>query len=310
MTPYLEQLTARLVTGMAEVDPAVRERHAGYLLAAQRDDGGFAGREGESDPYYTTFALRALAILGELNDSVAARAGEFFERQLSTRTSVVDFLSLIYGRAILLNFAGIDPMANTASDWRQAVAGELEKLRRDDGGYAKTEEGAAGSLYHSMLVVICQQLIEVLPVEPERLKQFALARQREDGGFVEMAPMKRSGTNPTAAAVALLMILGADDEELRQTTGKFLQGMQTAEGGFCANTRIAVADLLSTFTGLLTLSDLGATEGVDLQAANAYAQSLACESGGFRGGMWDDGHDVEYTFYGLGVLALTTEVKL
>jgi hypothetical protein len=26
--------------------------------------------------------------------------------------------------------------------------------------------------------------------------------------------------------------------------------------------------------------------------------------GGFRGGLWDEGVDVEYTFYGLGVLGL------
>ena len=32
--------------------------------------------------------------------------------------------------------------------------------------------------------------------------------------------------------------------------------------------------------------------------------SLERAEGGFHGGLWDDGHDVEYTFYGLGVLAL------
>jgi len=305
MVPYLEQLTARLVTGMAAVDDPVRKRHVAYLLAAQRPDGGFAGREGESDPYYTTFALRSLAILGELQGNTATRAGEFIQRQLSTSTSVVDFLSLIYGRAILEGFAGIDPMANTVGNWREAVASELEKLRRDDGGYAKTDEGAAGSLYHSMLVVICQQLIDVPPVEPDRLRQFVLSHQRDDGGFVEMAPMKRSGTNPTAAAVALLMILDYRDEATYKAAGDFLTAMQSPEGGFCANSRIAVADLLSTFTGLLTLTDLETTEGVDLSVVRTYAESLACESGGFRGGLWDEGHDVEYTFYGLGVLALT-----
>jgi geranylgeranyl transferase type-2 subunit beta len=36
----------------------------------------------------------------------------------------------------------------------------------------------------------------------------------------------------------------------------------------------------------------------------AYASSLARPEGGFGGGLWDDGCDVEYTFYGLGVLAL------
>ncbi len=306
MTPYLEQLTVRLVSGMAAVDETIRNRHTSYLLAAQREDGGFAGREGASDPYYTTFALRGLAILGALQGETAARAAAFFQRQLSTRTTVVDFLSLIYGRAILEGFAGIDPMANAPDNWREAVADKLESFRREDGGYAKTEEGAASSLYHSMLVVICQQLIDVPPVDADRLKQFVLARQRDDGGFVEMAPMKRSGTNPTAAAVALLMILAADDERTRKATGAFLSAMQTPEGGFRANSRIAMADLLSTFTGLLTLSDLGSTADIDQPAARAYAESLACVGGGFRGGLWDDGHDVEYTFYGLGVLALTT----
>ena len=45
MPAYLEQLTLRLATGIAELPDAVRMRHARYLLAAQREDGGFAGRE-------------------------------------------------------------------------------------------------------------------------------------------------------------------------------------------------------------------------------------------------------------------------
>jgi len=36
----------------------------------------------------------------------------------------------------------------------------------------------------------------------------------------------------------------------------------------------------------------------------AYALSLQAPTGGFRGGAWDNGTDVEYTFYGLGTLAL------
>ena len=33
-------------------------------------------------------------------------------------------------------------------------------------------------------------------------------------------------------------------------------------------------------------------------------ESLQGPDGGFRGGLWDTGCDVEYTFYGIGVLAL------
>ena len=39
---------------------AARARHAGYLKSAQNSDGGFSGREGDSDLYYTAFALRGL----------------------------------------------------------------------------------------------------------------------------------------------------------------------------------------------------------------------------------------------------------
>ncbi|MCA9222003.1 MAG: geranyl transferase, partial [Planctomycetales bacterium] len=58
MPTYLENLTIRLATGVAELPEPVRQRHVQYLLSAQQTDGGFAGREGDSDLYYTGFALR------------------------------------------------------------------------------------------------------------------------------------------------------------------------------------------------------------------------------------------------------------
>ena len=86
--------------------------------------------------------------------------------------------------------------------------------------------------------------------------------------------------------------------------------MQNAEGGLRANTRIPVADLLSTFTALVSLADLDALSAVDLAAARHYAEILEQPAGGFRGGAWDDAADVEYTFYGLGTLALLTSLDL
>ena len=85
MPSYLEQLTIRLAQGIGELPVEVRDAHAGYLKAAQQADGGFAGREGGSDLYYTSFALRALAILGELDSVLAERAAEFLRGRLSGR---------------------------------------------------------------------------------------------------------------------------------------------------------------------------------------------------------------------------------
>src|SRR5881227_3359027 len=101
MATYLEDLTLRLATAIAELPEDFSARQAKYLLSAQRDDGGFAGREGGSDLYYTSFALRSLAMLGELYGPPAERAAAFVKSRLSGQESIVDFLSLIYGASLL-----------------------------------------------------------------------------------------------------------------------------------------------------------------------------------------------------------------
>lgn len=306
MASYLEELTIRLAVGVSRLPEEVRARHARFFLGGQREDGGFAGREGGSDLYYTNFALRSLALLGELHGDVAERARRFLAARLAGQATIVDFLSLVYSASLLTLSAGLDVFADAAPDWREAVAAALEKLRRDDGGYAKGPEGTASSTYHTFLVALCRQLIDAPLVEPERMVAFVLSQRREDGGFVEIKPMKRSGTNPTAAAVGLLKIVGRLDEDVREGVVDFLAEMQTDEGGLRANTRIPIADLLSTFTGLLTLSDLQAADNIDAAAVMRYAKSLELEDGGFLGAVWDQGVDVEYSFYGLATMGLLT----
>jgi geranylgeranyl transferase type-2 subunit beta len=304
MPTYLEELTLRLATGIAGLPGETRERHARYLLAAQRADGGFAGREGASDLYYTGFALRSLAILGELYGKPAEAAAGFLRSRLSGQESIVDFLSLMYGGYLLNSAAGIDIFEGQPTNWRELVAAALERLRRPDGGYSKGSEGIASSTYHTFLVLLCQQLIDFPPVEPERIVAFLRSQRCPEGGFREIRASKRAGTNPTAAAIGAQRILGALDDDVRADTIEFLADMQTDEGGLRANTRIPIADLLSTFTGLLTLADLGGLPEIDGSAVRRFAHSLDREEGGFRGAEWDPAHDIEYTFYGLATLGL------
>jgi geranylgeranyl transferase type-2 subunit beta len=304
MPSYLENLTLRLALGVSQLPEEFRARQAAYLLAAQRDDGGFAGREGASDLYYTSFALRSLALLGALDGEPAARAATYLKSRMAGQTPIIDFVSLLYGAALLESAAGIDVFREAPAAWRDNLAALFEQFRRADGGYAKTEEGQSSSTYHTFLIVLALQLIHRQPPERERLVAFVRSRQREDGGFVEIGPMRKSGTNPTAAAAGLLTIFDAFDDETRQSVCSFLLDMQNDEGGFTANTRIPLADVLSTFTAALTLADLGSLDEVDLPAAANYVRSMEQPGGGFRGGAWDEGVDVEYAFYGLGALAL------
>ncbi len=195
-------------------------------------------------------------------------------------------------------------LADSPPDWPERVAATLERFRTSDGGYNKSPGANSGSTYHTFLVGLCYQLLNRPFPDPGAVVRFTLSRRREDGGFVEVAAMRRSGTNPTAAAVGLLQLTDALTEQVRETTAAYLAETVSDEGGLRANGRIPLADLLSTFTGVWTLDELGCGDRVDPQAAARFARSIERAEGGFHGGLWDEGHDVEYTFYGLGTLAL------
>src|SRR5687767_12312227 len=176
MPAYLESLTLRLASGLESLSDDARTRHTDFLRSFQQPDGGFRGREGGSDLYYTGFALRGLALLGYLEGDVALHSAAYLRGQLSRQVPMVDFLSLIYGAALLSLAAGINVFESSGAGWQAKIAGALESFRRDDGGYAKTDEGAASSVYHTFLVVLSQQLIEQPIVEPQRVVDFVLSR--------------------------------------------------------------------------------------------------------------------------------------
>ena len=90
----------------------------------------------------------------------------------------------------------------------------------------------------------------------------------------------------------------------------FLNSVRSDEGGFQANTRIMFADGLSTFTGMLTALDLNLPECLRPKPMHAFLKDwLEFPTGGFRGASWDEQADVEYTFYGLGCLALLSSIE-
>ncbi len=302
--PYLLDLALRLSDGLERMSDERRDRHVAFIMSQQMDDGGFRGREGDADLYYTSFAVRSLAMLGAMDAANAERVGEFLAGYQTRSLSVVDLISWVYSAFVIQVSGGIDLLGGEAQTWADQTAEKLESVRTKDGGYAKAAEGAAGSMYHSFLTTLTYELIGQKVPQPNRLIQFIYDRQRDDGGFVEIAPMKRSGTNPTAAAVAMLNMLGGMDNELRADVYDFFREVRSTEGGFQANTRIPFADGLSTFTGLLTCQDLQLEILKPAVIEKLMAECLEFPDGGFRGASWDEQADVEYTFYGLGNLGL------
>jgi len=303
--PYLLQLANRLAGGLASMATDRQRRHRNWILSQQKDDGGWGGRLGDSDLYYTSFAVRGLGLLGGLTSVECMRVSDYLRTFAWQRLGVIDLMNWLYTVLAVQASGGEDLLAQADHGWARQIADRLESLRREDGGYAKTEQGARGSTYHSFLVTLTYELLGMQPPRPQALIQFLYDHQRDDGGFVEIALAKHSGTNPTAAAVATLSIVGGLDAQIRSDVSEFLASTWTVEGGFQANLRITMADVLSTFTGLLTTQDLDIDDLVSEQLIERFlVEWLELPPGGFRAAAWDHEADVEYTFYGLGCLAL------
>lgn len=308
--PYLVRLGQRLQRNLSQLSADRRTRHRNFLLGFQQADGGFAGREGDSDLYYTSFAVRGLAMLGDVPPECTAAVSSYLKQLDWRKLGVIDLMNWLATALAVQTLSGEDLLADEPPSWVDEALAILEQVRTPDGGFAKSPEGRAGSTYHTFLAVLTYQLLGRPVPRPNRLIQFLYDRQRDDGGFVEIAPMQRSGTNPTAAAAALLAEFGRVDAELQRDLRGFLQSVRDAEGGFTANSRVPFSDSLSTFTAVLTVRDLDLGPWLEPAEIRRWLeQELEFPTGGFRAAAWDNAADVEYTFYGLGLLALLHEIE-
>ena len=302
---YLHSLTMRLAAGMEHVPAEVRARHGDFLKVAQQPDGGFAGRQGESDLYYTSFALRGLAILGELYGAVAERAADFLRARLD-RPRHVDRSHVARVRRRPARCGGGDRRVGRGRARLEAVAGRRTPRPALSGRRVCQRLGRHRQQH---LPHVSRTAVPAIDRSPDRrpgrnCPLHPVRSKRTCGGFREIRVSKRAGTNPTAAAIGVLRMLDALETDVAESTAEFLAEMQDDDGGLLANSRIPLADLLSTFTGVLTLADLDRTDALDMACRAGVRAVARSPGGGFRAALWDEVRDVEYTFYGLGSLAL------
>jgi len=298
---YLAKLTFRFLSAVSRLDDSRRKALRTFFLAAQSENGGFTGRQGEGDLYYTGFALRGLFLLGALDDpELLRRVSGFLDDQAPRPLSAVESASFVFCSPLVNGMLGRE----TSQEQKERILYRWKHFRCADGCYATSEKTAYSSTYQTFLAAtVFEQLgaeeeKNAIPVEP------ILDRQRSDGGFVELAPLRRSGTNPTAAAAAFLAMRAAESRN-RNGMIDFLLARQTSEGGFTANTQIPVPDLLSSFTAVVALFDLQAEERYDRSALRQFVLDSRSPDGGYFGAPWDRQSDVEYGFYGLALEALS-----
>lgn len=299
-THYLCALRQGIVAGLKQLPAGFLGKQARHLVSAQNPDGGFSGRMGASDLYYTGFALRALDVLGVRDPDVWRDAGAYLRTRASEVTDIVDCVSFLYAVALV---GSHESAFVPESAWAEHCTSVFSRFRVSTGGYAKAEGGWA-SVYHTFLATLCHEsMCQTIP-DPARTVQFIRGRQCGDGGFSDCGETDRGETNPTAAAVALLGMLDALDAVVVRPAVSFTASMQRPDGGFGAHAAAPASDLLSTFTALVTLNALDAVRRADLGGVGRFTRGLASKSGAFRGTVMDNETDVEYAYYGLGTLGL------
>lgn len=288
-------LDAALASGLSRFSPALREDALRYLLASQSPDGGFPGRRGQSDLYYTEFATRVLILLGCATDPLH-EVLTWLAASRPTPASVVECFSLLNLRR-MLSARGLSVKIDG-----DEVLGCIAGRELPSGGWALAPAGPL-SAYNTFIAALCLQMLD----KPTDLRRAAVALgtlETSGGGCVEEPGEPMAQTCATAAVLTFLQVSGLAAPGLREARAGFLASMQASDGGLKAWAGAVSGDLLSTFTALLALTLSGSAACLDLPALGRFVGACAVHGGGFGAYPGDDRADVEYTYYGLGSLAL------
>lgn len=308
--PILTRLDDRLRADASGWPRETRQRLAEFILARQTAAGGFTGKAGAADLYYTGWALRGLWLIDCIEEPTrtatrqylaAAGPGDLIELTswLMAQLAIEDTHSPTSPRTQPLGPA-------TLADGQRAAFGKtLHSSLVGDGGFARAAGAPAGSTYLTFLGLLAGQMLGETPPETQRVLEFLRSRRRDDGGFAE-GPYGRVGSaNPTAAAVGVLLLAGAAaPADWLFAASDFLQRGQHADGGWRAWPHSAGGDLLSTFTALYMLEALGRLARIDRRAAEDFTRACLRADGGFAGTTGEAHGDVEFTCYGISALAL------
>jgi len=266
----------------------------GFLQRRLASEGGFQGRDGRSDLYYTVFGLEASLMLGF--DFPRERVTAYLDR-----FGQGESLDLVHLAALIRCRANLGSVRNP-----ETLAQRLMTCRSRDGGFNMIPGEAQGSAYGSFLTLGAWQDLGIECPDLEAVAQSIASLQRSEGGYANEAPMTAGATPATAAAICTLHYL---KRPISESAIQWLLARVHPLGGFVAIPMIGdlgAPDLLSTATALHALSLLGVCAEDARDKHLDYLDSLWSAEGGFRGHWADDAVDCEYTYYGLLALGILT----
>jgi geranylgeranyl transferase type-2 subunit beta len=304
-SPYLDLLDMLLRQGLEGASSAFVDAQIQFVLECRQPDGGFPGCQGGSDIYYTDFALRCLALLSPGHPAFA-RAKDYLERQSREPSGVVECFSFLNSHRMLnaaLELRG-EKQNQKFADIEHRIKKQLCENILPSGGFARFGGDGPVSAYQTFLGSLCLQLLgEVMPAAKDAVVAIENLK-RPASGYAEFAGQTEPQTSATAAATAFLTMHNAMNAEKSVGIIRFLANLQSPDGGLKAHAAIETGDLLSTFTGSLTLAGFDALDSLNTSRLAEFLKCTAAPQGGFAACIGDDSPDVEYTYYGIATYSI------
>ena len=289
-----------------------------FLHAQQNGDGGFKGRTGTSDLYYTVFGLDALAALQQPipTETVRCYLDSFGD---GANLDFVHLCGLIRCWSAVAfaegsgatkespaqrSVTGTSSQSLLTSAARKRMLERFAQFRALDGGYNPVAGSEHGTAYGAFLALGAHQDLHVEVPEAMELVRSLKFLETSDGAWTNevtphsalRTPHAIGSTNATAAAVTVLRNLGMP---INPSVGHWLLARAHPQGGFLAVPNAPIPDLLSTATALHALAGMEASVADLHERCLDFIDSLWTNEGSFHGNWTDDHLDCEYTFYGL-----------
>ncbi|MCB1236368.1 MAG: hypothetical protein KDM91_14975 [Verrucomicrobiae bacterium] len=261
-----------------------------FVRSQQNADGGFRDRDGQSDLYYTSFAIDALTALQATLPAASLAA---FLAGKAESLGTLDFVH----RCCLARLASSVRDESPASFPLTAILDAIEAFRTPDGGYNQAPGAKTGSAYACFLAYgAYSDHGKTLP-NAEGVAACLDSLATGDGAWANDTFLPVPNVPATAAAVTLCRNLRLP---VPPATADWLLGsFQPESGGFLPFPGAPMPDLLSTAVALHALDGLQAPFGAVRESALDFVDSLWSAEGGFHGTWDDDELDLEYTYYGL-----------
>jgi prenyltransferase beta subunit len=266
----------------------------GFIGRQLNGDGGFKGRGGQSDLYYTVFGIEALLALEAGFDR--ARIATYL-RQFGDG----DSLDLVHLACLARCWADISEPRNAGIEGplRDSILRRIEGYRCADGGYSNSSGAQRGTAYGCFLALGAYQDLNGDMNNVTALADCVESLRTPDGAYSNDPTIRIGATPATAAALTIFHYLNKPTSDV---SIEWLLSQLHPNGGFVAVPvagRYGMPDLLSTATALHAL----ALAGVPLDSVSErcldFLDSLWSAEGAFRGSWADSTLDCEYTYYGL-----------